>query len=92
MDPASAGFAGMLFNCPELLAEERLPDDIKIDIYPGTAPPVFFGHYWLEDKFPVIQSDNVVCLDYSVAKEGSLVAYRWYGEQIVHNDHFVWVS
>jgi hypothetical protein len=92
MDPSSAGYADLLFNCPEPLAEERLPADLKINIYSNAAPPVFFGHYWLEDKFPVIQADNVVCLDYSVAKEGSLVAYRWSGEQVVHNDHFVWVS
>ena len=63
----------------------------KVDavIYDPDAPPVFFGHYWLEDKYPVIQADNVVCLDYSIAKGGSLVGYRWQGEKKINSAHFV---
>ena len=53
-------------------------------------PPVFFGHYWMEDAWPVIQSHNVICLDYSVAKGGCLVAYRFEGEGEVRNEGFVW--
>jgi len=30
---------------------------------------------------PQIQKDQICCLDYSVAKEGMLVAYRWDGEK-----------
>ena len=26
------------------------------------------NHYWLEDKTPIVQSHDVICLDYSVAK------------------------
>ena len=48
--------------------------------YPEDDVPVFFGHYWLRGE-PVLQRDNVVCLDYSVAKGGKLVAYRWNGEK-----------
>ena len=38
--------------------------------------PLFFGHYWLTGK-PIIESNNALCLDYSVAKGGSLIGYRW---------------
>ena len=41
--------------------------------------PVFFGHYWLKDR-PEITAPNAACLDFSVAKEGYLTAYRWSGE------------
>jgi len=44
------------------------------------AIPVFFGHYWLRGT-PQLLSPHAVCLDYSVAKGGELVAYRWHGEQ-----------
>ena len=50
--------------------------------YPADAPPLFFGHYWLpfEGKAGLI-APNVACLDFSVAKDGALFAYRWDGEQ-----------
>ena len=59
----------VLFNCPVVLYNQPLPPDITFNVYPADAPPVFFGHYWLEDKIPAIQSHNVICLDYSVAKD-----------------------
>jgi NTP pyrophosphatase (non-canonical NTP hydrolase) len=37
--------------------------------------------YWLDDHTPFLQGDNVACLDYSVAKEGNMVAHSWNGEQ-----------
>jgi hypothetical protein len=58
--------------------------------YPTTAKPVFVGHYWLSAKVPGFLADNVACLDYSVAKDGFLCAYRWQGEQTSSNDNFVW--
>jgi hypothetical protein len=48
-------------------------------IYPADERPVFFGHYWLRGPLRC-QSANIACLDYSVAKSGRLVAYRWDGE------------
>lgn len=91
VSPADKMFGDFLFNCPPALMEEIAGEEVHVSIYPAQAPPVFFGHYWLEDKFPVIQSKNVICLDYSVAKEGALVAYRWSGEKQVDNAHFVFV-
>lgn len=57
--------------------------------YPATAKPVFVGHYWLSAERPEVLAPNVACLDYSVAKGGSLCAYRWNGEQQLSNENFV---
>jgi len=56
--------------------------------------PVFIGHYWLRGA-PRLQSPLVCCTDYSVAKQGSLVAYRWSGEKVLDMGNFVacrWVE
>lgn len=58
--------------------------------YPSEEKPVFFGHYWLEGKEPIVQAPNVCCVDYSVAKEGKLVAYRFDGETELRNEKFCW--
>jgi hypothetical protein len=66
---------------------EELPET-KIDLstIPSTEfyvheKPVFFGHYWMKGK-PLLQKPNVCCVDYSVAKGGSLVAYRMDNEPL----------
>jgi hypothetical protein len=56
--------------------------------YAELEVPVFFGHYWLKGE-PVLQSDNVVCLDYSIAKGGKLVAYRYNGERVLRLDSLI---
>jgi hypothetical protein len=48
--------------------------------YPADGLPVFFGHYWLRG-WPAPQTSRVCCLDYSVARGGPLVAYRFDGEK-----------
>jgi hypothetical protein len=52
--------------------------------------PVFFGHYWLRGE-PRILQPYAVCLDYSVAKGGQLIGYRWDGEPTLSADKLVWV-
>lgn len=74
-------------------AEVDFPDDeVPLETldapYPPDAPPVFFGHYWLKAERPEILAPNVACVDYSVAKEGLLVAYRWKGEAKLTTSHF----
>lgn len=59
--------------------------------YPKEAPPVFVGHYWLTGT-PIPLAKNVACTDYSVAKGGKLVAYRWDGESVLNADKFRWVE
>ena len=62
----------------------------SLDYYSEKAKPVFFGHYWLKGQ-PSIYKANVCCLDYSVAKGGNLVAYRFDGEQVLDNNNLVYV-
>lgn len=51
--------------------------------------PVFFGHYWFTGD-PAPAARRAVCVDYSAARDGgSLVAYRWDGEDEPTGDRFV---
>jgi hypothetical protein len=60
--------------------EDEIPDSkLPTDYRYHDSTPVFFGHYWLKDQ-PRITAPNAACLDFSVAKEGYLTAYRWSGE------------
>lgn len=61
------------------------------EVYPHDAVPVFVGHYWLTGT-PAPLATNVACTDYSVAKAGKLVAYRWDGETALNADKFFWVA
>ena len=56
-------------------------------IYPPGAKPVFCGHYGLSGE-PRLLAGNVCCVDYSVAKAGSLAAIRW-GTGALSNGAFV---
>lgn len=74
---------------------ETIPDDGPMPNkslvgYPESAPPVFFGHYWLTGD-PEPMAPNVACLDYSVGESGKLCAYRWDGKQIIDSSKFVTV-
>ncbi len=90
--PNQFSYDKFLFNCPAQLLDKMINEKIDARIYDKDAPPIFFGHYWLEDSYPVIQTENVICLDYSIAKGGNLVAYRWSGEYKIDNKHFVSVK
>ena len=76
---------------------ENLPDlpvkisDLKaFDYYLTDDKKVFFGHYWLKGE-PSLYKQNICCLDYSVAKNGKLVAYRLDNEKILETNKFVFV-
>jgi hypothetical protein len=75
---------------PSVVPQEDIPADILVstETYPANAPPLFFGHYWLEGE-PTLLAENVACLDYSVAAQGELVAYRWGGEKTLTPSNFV---
>ena len=51
--------------------------------------PVIFGHYWRSGTPETIQNGRLACIDYSIAKGGQLVAYRWEGEPLLVNENFV---
>lgn len=63
-------------------------EQLSASRYKEEYKPVFFGHYALEGK-PKILRSNICCLDYSVAKEGPMVAYKYDGEKVLDNSKFV---
>jgi hypothetical protein len=71
---------------PEVLIRNSNP-------YPETEKPVFFGHYWLKGDAPAsLYEKNVYCVDYSVAKQDKLVAYRWNGEIYLNHTNIYHVT
>lgn len=72
------------------LAAHTVPTNI-LPGYPSEEKPVFVGHYWWQGN-PEPLSQNVACLDYSVAKGGKLVAYRFDGEKHLSADNFAWID
>lgn len=79
-----------------------MPDDLRIRLPAlplendsrsqyDNAKPVFFGHYWMTGT-PTLQTPTAACVDYSAAKDGPLVAYRWDGEPALNNHNFVEVG
>jgi hypothetical protein len=71
-----------------MMPDVALPEEWKAHPYSG--PPVLFGHYWFTGK-PEVISPRFACLDYSVAKDGPLVAYRWDGETALSSEKLEWV-
>ena len=70
----------------------QLPDDpIPTHALIGHdgGAPIFFGHYWLNGN-PRHLLEKAACVDYSVAKGGNLVAYRWNGEPVLDANQFHW--
>jgi hypothetical protein len=87
-----AGKQPKLKNVP---VDVDLVDPLFRQEYSPDEKPVFFGHYWLQmaqDTGPQVQSHNVCCLDYSVAKNGYLVCYRYDGETKLSNDKFMYIK
>ena len=71
-----------------------LPDDPHPDVARVSyedRKPLFFGHYWFSGR-PSPVADNLACLDFSVAKGGPLVAYRFGGEPTLNADNLTWVG
>lgn len=88
---APASLDAMVVGPPELnqATAGHAADVDQLVGYDRVLPPVFFGHYWLTGE-PVLQQSNVACLDYSVARGGKLVAYRWDGEQTLDGAKLIW--
>lgn len=89
--------ATMTYKSISVIPLENLPDApidtsdlISPDYYKSDDKFVFFGHYWLKGE-PTICKKNVCCLDYSVAKEGKLVAYRLDNESELDNSKLIFV-
>ena len=75
----------------ELDQEHTIPEVPLPENYAGepvSGPPIFVGHYWMNGT-PKPMSPKVACLDWSAAKDGPMVAYRWDGEQVIDPAKFV---
>ena len=62
-------------DCPGILSSRPINERKELHSY-SENQPVFFGHYWLTES-PRIENPKAMCLDYSVARGGKLVAYRF---------------
>ena len=72
-------FLGIGEEFGELLLDESIHEALhRYD----ADKSVFFGHYWLKGK-PTDALAKSICLDYSVAKDGHLVAYRLDSKEFV---------
>ena len=75
----------------DLIPDTPVEGDYLIN-YSANEKPLFHGHYWLETKIEPL-TDNIACIDYSVAKQGGkLVAYKWDGEQTLSKDKMIFVN
>ena len=68
-------------------AAADLPIPDYMPAYRQDQPLCFIGHYWMHG-IPAPLAPNIACLDYSVAKDGKLVAYRWSGEDRLISENF----
>ncbi len=73
-----------------LLPKYTIPLELVPEIapYDTEAPPVFVGHYCLENK-PLIYNGNVCCIDTCITRTGHLAAYRWNGEQKLNAENII---
>lgn len=79
---------GNRFELPAYtIPKELLPE---ISPYPETAPPVFLGHYCLNKKAKLFRG-NICCIDTCVVRSQKLTCYRWQGEKVLTDAHFVQV-
>lgn len=91
-DPEVATYKSISVIPIDTLPEEKF--DLSLirtrNYYKEEEKPVFFGHYWFGGQ-PALCRDNTCCLDYSVARGGKLVAYRYEGESALSNEKLVYV-
>lgn len=78
-----------------LMLPGREDDEDLQGLLPSALPmgladdvPVFIGHYWLTGE-PTTLAPRIACLDYSAARHGPLVAYRWEGNPDLSAENFV---
>ena len=92
--PLDQTYHSYAFESDSEFPSDPLPVEVfnRVSPYGENQPPVFFGHYWLRAERPAILAENVVCLDYSVAKGGRLCSYRWNGERTLSNENFAFVA
>jgi hypothetical protein len=84
-DPDATSFKSAAIGIDDRLDE--LPDvEITTKFHYRDSTPVLFGHYWMPGE-PIITHSTAACLDFSVARNGYLTAYRWSGERVLSSRH-----
>jgi hypothetical protein len=75
-------------SLPEHVKNDSFPIELlnTIEPYISTEPPVFFGHYWMNPSDFGLLSENICCLDFSVAKGGNIGGYQFYGEDVLNGN------
>lgn len=86
--PLNRSFADYALPEKKELPDSSVPHDAPAEPYAADQPPVFVGHYWLPDRVAAPLAPNVACLDYSIARNGMLCAYRFDGETTLSGDKF----
>ncbi len=91
-DPSKMTYKSISVEPIKKLPEQpiNLSELKSTNFYGSDDKKVFFGHYWLRGN-PSLYKDNICCLDYSVAKDGKLVAYRLNGESILDERNLIYV-
>ena len=91
-NPSEMSFKTISVEAIDSLPEQKidLSKFDSLDYYLENDKKVFFGHYWLKGE-PDFFKKNICCLDYSVAKEGKLVAYSFNEENVLDRKNFTFV-
>lgn len=76
-----------------VLPDYTVPEQIlfHFEVYEPHWPIVFFGHYCIGSA-PMAPAANICCMDGCIAGNGRLMAYRWSGEEVINDSHFVSVA
>lgn len=92
-NPDAATYKATALNLTEQqraeLPDTPIPDHARF--WKGEGYPVLVGHYWFSGR-PEVETDKVAVLDYSIARGGKLVAYRWNGETSLDEELLHWVG
>ncbi|MBM4111889.1 MAG: hypothetical protein FJ253_00700 [Phycisphaerae bacterium] len=92
--PREWSYSSLVFPPSPLVPaiEIPAPQRPRLPYYAESAPPLFFGHYWMPaESTPSLLAPNLACLDWSIARGGKLVAYAWNGERVLDPAKLIWV-
>lgn len=92
-DPSKNTYKSISVEPIENLPDQKFSNNVlnATSYYHEDDKKVFFGHYWLKGN-PSFYRDNICCLDYSIAKEGKLVAYRLDAEEKLDINKLIYVN
>lgn len=78
-------------SLPEEVKNDSFPIELlnTIEPYSSNETPVFFGHYWMNPSAFGLLSDNICCLDFSVAKGGNVGGYRFDGDETLKFNNLI---